>query len=437
MKVIKAGLLIDGTGNPPIPEGVVLIQGSEIIDVGPASRVEIPTDCEVVDCTNETVLPGLIDSHSHIMFCGANRRQDKPPSIVDQEKVPLPTKAILAYRNILDDMSSGVVTIRSLGADNDLDIHLRDATARGDLPGPRILASGQPLRSTHGTAEFLGKPADGKEEVRKAVRDRISRGADVIKVFATNIQAGRGQVAYRHGDLTTVPAYTKEELSAAVEEAHNAGRKVAAHAIGGPALRWAMEAGVDSVEHANLMEEQDIEVFLNTGCVLSDPNYYLFFDKEYGFESRPAWDQLPGWWQEKVAYAGEKTRTVHRKAFEAGVRFVLALDSGHGLIWREAKCMVEILGASTMDAILSLTKHSAELCGLTRVGTLQPGKLADLISVEGNPLESISALRDIRLIMKEGRRYEGILRKYQDLEISMEEFANASARDGGSYQKGL
>jgi imidazolonepropionase-like amidohydrolase len=247
------------------------------------------------------------------------------------------------------------------------------------------------------------------------VREAISRGVDVVKIFATNIQAGTGNVAYRLGDLTGVPAYTQEELAVAVAEAHRAGRRVAAHAIGGPGLRWAMEAGVDSVEHANLIEEGDIEFFLKTGCVLSDPNLYLFFDSEYGFESRRDWNALPSWWQAKVRRAAEQTRTVQRKALAAGVAFALGLDSGHGVLWREVKCMVEVLGASPMDAILAVTRNGAAVCGLSDVGTLEPGKQADVIAVDGDPLRDIATLANVRMVMKGGKRYDEVLTTYREL----------------------
>jgi imidazolonepropionase-like amidohydrolase len=419
---ITCRLLIEGTGNPPIQDGVVLIRDKEIIDIGPRTKTKIPTNCEIINCAEDTILPGLIDTHSHIIFCGSSPRKKKTEFLTTQQKQSLVLKYILAYRNILDDMSAGVTTIRSLGSDDNSDITIRDAIHAGILPGPRLISSGIPIRPSHGTAAFLARPADGVEEVCKAVRGCIKDGADVIKVFATNIQSGEGEIAYRLGDLTRTAGYTKGELEAIVDEAHNAGIKVAAHALGGPSLRWAMEAGVDSVEHVNLMEEQDIEVFLKTHCVLSDPNLFLFFDKEYGFESRKNWNQLPDWWRQKVAYAREQTRIYHKKAYEAGVRFTLALDSSHGLIWREAKCMVEVLGASPMDTILSLTKYSAELCGLDNVGILQVGKSADLISVKGNPLEDISHLQNVRLIMKEGKRYDTILHKFRDLENSAEDF---------------
>ncbi len=428
LTVIKSKQVIDGTGAPPIQDGIVLIEDGRILDVGPDSQVLVPPSADVVDCGSWTVLPGLIDSHSHIVWRGANPYRETGDSIVLQEKIPIPLKAVLAFRNLLDDMSSGVTTVRSLGATGGIDLVLRDAITGGDLPGPRILASGQPIRPSHGTADFLGRPADGVEEVRKAVRETISRGADVIKVFATNIQAGTGNVAYRLGDLTDVPAYTQEELAVAVAEAHHAGRKVAAHAIGGLGLRWAVEAGVDTIEHANLIEEGDIESFVKTGCVLSDPNLYLFFDREYGFESRRDWKDLPSWWQEKVRRAAERTRRVQREALAAGVMFALGLDSGHGVLWREMKCMIEVLGASPMDAIVAVTRNGAAACGLSDVGTLEPGRQADVIAVDGDPLRDVAALARVRMVMKGGKQFDGVLAAYRAMVQGFRSLVTARGR---------
>jgi imidazolonepropionase-like amidohydrolase len=411
MVLLRSKLLIDGTGNPPIPEGVVLIRDNQIADVGDASIVKDEEDCNVIDCSDETVLPGLVSSHTHFF----SRLPDHLVKTVEiskrQLEISAPIKHILAYNNILRSMRGGVITMRSLGSHDASDVEIRDAINSGYLIGPRIVASGIPIRPTHGTARFVAKPADGVDEVRKAVRENIRDGVDVIKIFATNTQEGEGEIAYRRGDLTRTIGYTKREMEAIVEEAHNAGKKVAAHAIGGPSLRWAIESLVDSVEHANLMEEDDIDYLIKYNCVLSDPNLYLFFDRKYGFDSRISLRELPLWWKQKVEFAREQTRVQHRKAFESGVRFTLGLDSNHGFIWREAKCMVEILGASPMDAIMSLTKFGAEICGMENVGTLQKGKSADIISVKGNPLENIANLKNVRLIMKDGKRYEQKLQR--------------------------
>jgi imidazolonepropionase-like amidohydrolase len=220
----------------------------------------------------------------------------------------------------------------------------------------------------------------------------------------TNVMNGSTDEDYRRGDLTGVPAYTRQELQAAIGEAHDLGMKVAGHAIGGPGMRWAMEAGIDSVEHANLIEEQDVEFFVKYGTVLSDPNLQLFFDTETGFESRENWKQP--WWREKVIRSREQTARWIPAAIRAGVKVALATDSTHGVLWKEPKYLVQI-GAAPRDALLAVTRHSAELLGLAdEIGTLEPGKFADLIAVRGDPLSDITALRNVRMIMKGGRRLE-------------------------------
>lgn len=426
MIAIRSRQVIAVPGEPPIPEGVVLVDNGRIRQVGPGASVKIPPGCPTVDCTSQTVMPGMIEAHSHPSFCGSNRFREQLGSLEVQVRNHPVLKHVRMYRNCLEDMRSGITTIRSLGTEDDSDLALRDLINAGKLPGPRIIASGRPIRPSHGTAAFLGRPVDGVEGVRKAVRESVARGADVIKTFATNVQAGEGDVAYRRGDLTCVPAYTADELRAICDEAHRAGIRVAAHAIGGPALRWAMEAGVDSVEHANLLTSEDVEVFVKTGCVLSDPNLYLFFDSEFGFESRPAWRELPSWWQEKVFAGKERTRAHQTEALKAGVPFALALDSGHGLIWREAKCMVDVLGASPQQVILSLTRNTARLCGRDDLGTLEVGMTADLISVEGDPLYDITCLKDIKLVMKEGKRYDGLLSHVSGAEDAAHQLASLS-----------
>jgi len=408
LAITSARLIVDAT-EQPIDHGVVVVNNGLIVETGPLDLLSKYPECEVIDCSNETVMPALVDSHSHPGFCGANRFGKDFGSIVVQSSLPPVLRNVRMFLNCLSDMRSGVTTIRSLGTIDDSDIELRDEIAVGNLFGPRLVASGIPIRPSHGTAAFLGKPADGPEEVRKAVRERVSKSADIIKIFATNIQGGSGDVAYRKGDLTDVPAYSFEELRIICEEAHEAGLTVAAHAIGGKALRWAMEAGVDSVEHVNLIEEQDIDIFLKTGCVLSDPNLYLFFDEHYGFRARSSWRELPEWWQEKVHVAENRTRKYQREAYLAGVPFALALDSGHGMIWREAVCMVNELGASTQDTLKALTTTGARLCGFHNLGTLVAGNIADIISVEGNPLEDIGCLANVGLVLKDGKRYDRML----------------------------
>ncbi len=403
---IKSKKLIDGTGRPPIESGILLIEDDRIVQVGEPEQVTIPADVEVIDCSDQTVLPGLIDSHTHVVLKLSEEPEVRTPSVGVQMKQDTIRMALRGSMYLRDDLESGVTTMRALGDPEDIDFRIRDAIEAGDIPGPRLLVAGQALRPSHGWGVEGVPPADGVDEIRAAVRQNIARGADVIKIFVTNFRQGTSDEAYMRADLTRVPIYTKEEIEAAVDEAHRVGVKIAAHALGGPGLRAALEAGVDSIEHANLMEEQDIEIFLKTGGWLSDPNLVVIFDK-MGLENLTWWD-FPEW-QEKVNFARENTRIMIPKAIKAGVKFALGVDPCHGFLWKEARYMVE-LGIPEMDVILSITKNGAELCGLAdKVGTLEPGKLADVISVKGNPLDDIKCLRNVGLVMKGGKRYDQLL----------------------------
>ncbi|SKC47059.1 amidohydrolase family protein [Maledivibacter halophilus] len=400
---IKSKLLIDGTGREPIENGIVVVEDNRIVELGDSNSIEIPLDSEIIDCSEEIVLPGLIDSHLH-----AGEDSNREESVLGQHEKPDALRALRGYLSLQKDIKAGVTTVRLLGDGKGcIDKIIRDAINSGEITGPRVLAAVQAIRPTHGTGGQIGVAADGVDQVRYYTRKAISLGADVIKLFVSNISRGETYLDYLRGDLTGVPAFTKDEIAVAVEEAHRAGLKVAVHCIGGQALRWSLEAGVDSIEHGNLIEEDDIPLFLSTGAFLSDPNLHLFFDKKIGFESEGnkthKWDDLPKWWHEKVRKSREQTRRVMSKALKAGVKFALATDLNHGGLWKEAKYFVEEIGASPMEAILAITKNGAENCGLEKeIGTLEKGKLADIISVKGNPLENIENLKNVSLVMKDG-----------------------------------
>lgn len=405
--LIKGKLLIDGTGTPPIPDGAILVEEGRIVEVGKLENLHFPSDTRIINRRHETLLPGLVDSHIHVAI---DSTIDESVSL--QQERPDALKALRGYMSLQKDLMSGVTTARSLGDGCDVDRIIRDAIVRGEINGPRILACVLALRPSHGTAPKTAICADGIDELRRRTREAIARGADVIKIFASNIIRGNTHLDYLRGDLTRVAAYTKEEMAVVAEEAHRVGIKVAAHAIGGPALRWALQAGIDSVEHANLIDEEDIEVFLETGGFLSDPNLHLFFDPEIGFEGEGnrthKWGELPEWWHEKVRLAREQTRTVMSRAVKMGVKFALGTDLNHGGLWKEAKYFVQALGATEMEAILAITKNGAKLCGLEdQIGTLEKGKSGDIISVNGNPLERIECLQDVQFVVKEGRVVKG------------------------------
>ncbi len=242
----------------------------------------------------------------------------------------------------------------------------------------------------------------------KMIRQNYSMGADVVKLFVTGVSNGDTDEDYRRGGFTQVPAYSRKELFAAIGEAHDLGMKVAGHAIGGPAMRWAMEAGIDSVEHANMLEEQDIEYFVKYGTRLSSPNLQELFDEETGFQARENYKE--DWWRTKVIEATRLSEKYMPQAIKSGVKICLSVDSTHGFLWKEVKYLVSIIGASNTEALLAVTKNSAELLGMEdSIGTIEKGKLADIISVRGDPLKDITVLKDVSLVMKDGQQYQDLL----------------------------
>lgn len=399
---IKSKQLITDAGKLPIPQGVVVVDGERIREVGKIGSVDIPPGSEVIDRTADTVMPGMIDTHAHITANNKFR-----VSLEEHYTLDLSTAIVRGTISLREDLASGVTTMRTLGDRGDVELRFRNAIERGELPGPRLVISLRALRPSHGTASWLADTANGPAAIQEKIRASFAMGAQCVKVFATNVQNGEAFLDYLRGDLTGVAAYSKAELDAAAQQAHDLGMKVAAHAIGGPGMRWAMEAGIDSVEHANLLEAQDLECFEKYGTFLSDPNLQLFFDAETGFETFDTWKF--DWWRTKVQKARELTSRYMPELVKRGGKVCLATDSTHANLWREAKHFVAI-GVSTRDALLAVTKNNAELLGMNdQVGTLEVGKLADVISVHGDPLSDITALRNIGLVMKAGKRYEHLL----------------------------
>ena len=401
---IKAKRLIDCTGAEAVLNPVILVEGDRIKQVGTAAEVEVPEGAAVLDCGEGTLLPGLIDSHLHI---GEDCRREE--SVGQQHLQPDALRAVRGVVSLHDDLMSGVTTARALGDGSGfVDVILRDAINRGEIEGPRLLVAAQALRPSHGTAPEAAVAADGEAEVRRRVREAIYHGADVIKLFISNISRGPTHLDYLRGDLTQVSAYSKAELAVAAEEAKRAGLKICGHCIGGNVVQWALEAGFDSLEHANLIEEEDIPRFLQTGAYISDPNLILFFDPVHGFETPTnkthKWEELPAWWHDKVRRSREQTRRVMRKALQAGVKFALATDLNHTLLWLECKYFIEEIGATPMQAMFAVTRDSAALLGLEdEIGTLEAGKCADIICVDGDPLQDISALSRVQMVMRCGR----------------------------------
>lgn len=394
--LIKSKLLIADPALPAIENGVVAIDGEHIVAVGDDALAMARADWEVVDCSDWTIMPGLIDAHVHITI---NNRFQVPLSA--HFELDDATAVLRGVMNLRSDLASGVTTMRTLGDRLGVERAFKEAIERKEAVGPRLQICARALRPTHGTAPFLAYIADGVDELKLKIRENFAQGADWTKLFITNVRQGDTFEDYLRGDLTDVPAYSKKEIEAAIATSHELGLPVAAHAIGGEAMRWAMAAGIDSIEHANLLTEKDVALFVKSGAYLSDPNLQLFFDSEIGFESFGSWQW--NWWRARVEYAREQTARYLPEAVRAGVKVCLGTDSTHATLWREARALVG-LGVSEAETLKTITTHPAHLLGLSdKVGQLTPGFRADLIALKGNPLADIESLRHIRLVMQSGQ----------------------------------
>ncbi len=399
--VVKAKRLIFDVDESPIENGLVVIEGDRISTVGGSGDVAVPPEATVIDCGEDTVMPGLIDAHGHITM-NLGRGGD----IAAQSNLDLVEASLQGVANLRTDLAAGVTTMRTLGAPGLIEPRFKNAIARGEIDGPRLVIAIRLLRPSHGTASFVSTAVDGPDEIRKCVRETFSLGAEWIKMMVTNVMQGDTFEDYLRGDMTTVPSFSREEIRTVIQESHALGLKVAAHAIGGPAMRWAIEEGVDSVEHADILEEQDVEVFSSHLAYLSDPNLQLFCDPEERILRRTYGRPTDKWWRERTDHAAETLRRYLPELVERGVKICLAVDSMHGCLWREVGHLAEITG-STQVALRAVTKNSAEMLGMAEeVGSLRPGFLADLISVASDPLKDPWALEHVKVVVQGGTRVD-------------------------------
>jgi imidazolonepropionase-like amidohydrolase len=306
------------------------------------------------------------------------------------------TTALRAAVHAKKTLESGVTTVRDMGGKNYIDLALRDAIAGGMIPGPRMLASGRPVVMTGGHGWPMAREADGPDEVRKAVREQLKAGADVIKLMATG---GVMTPGVEPGS----PQLTLEELKAGVEEAGKAGRRTASHAQGTTGIKNAVLAGITSIEHGIFLTDEVIELMLERGTYLVPTLVAPYWIVKKGRAAG-----IPDYAVKKSEDVIEAHLASFRKALAAGVKIAFGTDAGtpfneHGANTFELELMVEN-GMSPMQALEAGTRVSAELLGIAdKVGTLEPGKLADVVVVAGNPLDDIKAVREVRLVIKEGR----------------------------------
>jgi len=394
---IRAGRLFDGNSDRLLTNQVVLIKGDQIAEVGSGDRVKIPAGAEVIDLSGATVLPGLIDAHTHLFLTGESGGRYDEQLLKESWQY----RTIEAVVNAKKDLDAGFTSMRDLETEGAMysDVDVRTAINRGLIPGPRLQVVTRAISTTGGYPLEGYSPevpvptgvqiVDTPDEARKAVREQIKYGADLIKIYSTHR-------FYFTPDakLVSIPTLTLEETKAIVDEAHREGAKVACHSYGGEGLRNCLEAGVDSIEHGIDLDDAAVEKMVEKGIYL--------VATLLPYELEP---------EEDLRATGGKTSRarIHeasfRKALARGVKIAFGTDAGpypHGTQAREFAYLVKF-GMTPAQALRAATSAAAELMSWQdRVGSIEKGKFADLVAVSGDPLTDITELARVRFVMKGG-----------------------------------
>ncbi len=400
--VLKASRLFDGKSKALLTNGVVIVQGDKITDAG--SNLPIPSGAQVIDFGDATLSPGFMDAHTHLTFEFSGSYQATQLRDLQEDSAK---KAYAAIPNARVTIEAGFTTVRDLGGGGFVDVALRDAIAKGTIVGPRMLVATKGVGATGGhfddangfrdnlfgkQPDFTDGIADGPDAIRRTIRYEVKNGADVIKAAVS------GGVLSMADEVDT-PQFTPEEVAALVDEAHRLRKKLAVHCHGDQAAKEAIAAGVDSIEHGSFLKPETLTLMKTKGTYL----VATLMATEWIMGKL---DQYPPPLQAKAKAAGAARTEMFRNAVKLGVKIGFGTDAAvypHGQNAKEFKLMVD-LGMPAIEALRAATSVDAELFGIAqKVGTLEKGKLADIIAIPGDPTADITATERVSFVMKEGK----------------------------------
>ena len=398
--VIRAGRLIDTRAGRVLNDQRIVVEGERITRVGPAGEVEVPAGAEVIDLSGATVLPGLIDAHTHVLLQGDITQAEYDEQLL-KESIPYRTiRATVAAKTAL---MNGFTAIRDLETEGAMyaDVDVKKAINRGIIPGPRMFVSTRAFSAT-GMYPMLGyswelkvpegvQIVDGPDEIRKAVREQVKYGADWIKFYCDR------RYYIKDGKLRSRVNFTEPEIKAIVDEAHRLERRVAAHAMGRDGILAALKAGVDSIEHGDGLDEETMDIMVRQGTYWCPTIYVgVYVAEGRAAAGAPVWKTMV-----------DLERQAFGLAVKKGVKIAYGTDAG-GYAWtenqaKELSYMVKY-GQTPIQAIQSATTVAAELLQAEKdLGSIEPGKFADMIAVSKDPLENISELEHVKFVMKGGK----------------------------------